>query len=201
MKVIKTTERPEERGLVQIGDNIKEFPQKLGRMIVNSRKKAMVVGFSALLIGGAILLNHTLFAATAPPDDYQVAGTGNGEAGADDNEAFFALAVIDRQRVRDEALELAMVVIDAGDSEDAAVQEALATVNRIAAEIEAEANIETLLRARGFEQVLAVISNDIVTITVLSSDGLMPNQLVQIKEVAYEQTGVHPLNIRIVERN
>jgi len=201
MKVIKTTERPEERGLVQIGDNIKEFPRKLGNMIVNSRKKAMVVGFSALLIGGAILLNHTLFANSAPPDDYQVGGPENGQAGVDDNEAFFALAVIDRQRVRDEALELAMVVIDAGDSEDGAVHEALANVNRIAAEIEAEANIETLLRARGFEQVLAVVSGDGVTVTVLSADGLMPNQLVQIKEVAYEQTGVHPLNIRIVERN
>jgi stage III sporulation protein AH len=200
MKVIKTTEKQQQRGLVHIGDNIKEIPQKFTRFITANRKKSLVVACSVLLIGGAIMLNWTLFGGPGTaPDDFDTGASGGTYVPGDDG-SFFALATIDRQRARDEAREVFQTVIDSSEIDEDARITAVSGMNRIAEQIEAENNIETLLRARGFENSIAVVSDATVTITVQTDDTLMANQLVQIKEIAVEQTGANPLDIRIVER-
>ena len=201
MKVIKTTERQQQRGLVQIGDGIKDFPQKIGRYISTNRKKALVVACSTLLIGAAVLLNWTLFGgANRVPDDYDTGAAGDTYDPGTEVGTFFAMETINRQRARDEAREVFQTVIDSSDAEDQARVDAMAAMNRLAEHIEAENNIETLMRARGFEDSIAVVSDAGVTIIVQTEDTLMANQLVQIKELAFEQTGVNPLDIRIIER-
>ena len=65
--------------------------------------------------------------------------------------------------------------------------------------MEAEANIETLIEAKGFEECVAVIKDDSVSI-VVKSDGLQAAQISQINEIVYEQSGISPVNVKIIQR-
>ncbi|MBO5326840.1 MAG: SpoIIIAH-like family protein, partial [Clostridia bacterium] len=60
-------------------------------------------------------------------------------------------------------------------------------------------NIETLILAKGFEQCVAVINGDTCSVVVNGTE-LQENQISQINEIVYEQTGIKPTNIRIVTK-
>jgi len=113
---------------------------------------------------------------------------------------YFAVSVINRQRARDEALHLLQSVIETSDNVPAAQAQALYDVIQIAIEIEREANVEALIKAKGFTECVAVISGEIANI-IVKTEGLMPNEVAQIKEIVFEQAGILPMNIKIIERN
>ena len=92
------------------------------------------------------------------------------------------------------------LVIDSDSAIESAKQEAIADVSRIADEIAAEANIETLIKAKGFEECVAVISDGNANIVVRTDDALMQNEVAQILEIVVEQSGISPENIKITEK-
>ena len=53
--------------------------------------------------------------------------------------------------------------------------------------------------AKGFEECVAIISGDNASI-IVKSDGLLPNEVAQITEIVYEQAGILPTNMNIVEK-
>lgn len=120
------------------------------------------------------------------------------ESGADD-ENFFAQAVISRERVRDEAIDVLRELAEDDTADAAAKQEAYEQMNRLAEEISSEVNIENLVKSKGFEQCVAVVSGEDVNV-IVRSDGLTPGEVAQIKEIVYLQTGVVPGNVKIIER-
>jgi stage III sporulation protein AH len=65
--------------------------------------------------------------------------------------------------------------------------------------MENETNIETLIVAKGFEECVAVISGDSASV-VVRSDGLAAAQISQINEIVFQQSGILPVNITIIER-
>ena len=77
---------------------------------------------------------------------------------------------------------------------------ALADISRIALEIEQEANIESLVMAKGFENCLAVINGDTISV-IVETDGLLANQVAQIKEIVFSETGISPVGIKIIEKS
>ena len=81
----------------------------------------------------------------------------------------------------------------------AAKEQALADIATIAATIETEANIESLIKAKGFEECVAVINGDKANI-IVKSDGLKPNELSQILEIVYLQADILPANVTISEK-
>ena len=93
---------------------------------------------------------------------------------------------------------LQTVVASAAD--ETSREQASADISRIAAEIETEASIETLIKSKGFEECVAVISDGGASV-IVRSDGLLPNELSQIKEIVWEQAGIDPLNIKIIEKS
>ena len=90
-------------------------------------------------------------------------------------------------------------VVDNQSSTEAAKNEALAEINKLATVMATEANIETLIVAKGFEECVAVISGNGASI-VVKSEGLQAAQISQINEIVYEQAGILPVNIKIIER-
>ena len=170
----------------------------------------IVIVLSVLLIGAAVFVNWTIFGGNnndtpANDDPSSMVGnnTSNGQntnAGNTDESAdFFAASQIERQRARDEAIEVLQNVVDDATSLDAAKEQALAEIAAIAANIETEANIESLIKAKGFEECVAVISGDKANI-VVKSEGLRPNQLSQILEIVYLQADILPANVTISEK-
>ena len=178
----------------------------------------IVIVLSVLLIGAAVYVNWSIFGGDKggdlPTDNNGGSalvggntdnGNGNGNVNVnggqntDETVDFFAASQIERQRARDEAIEVLQSVVDDATALDSAKEQALADIAAIAANIETEANIESLIKAKGFEECVAVISGDKANI-VVKSDGLRPNQLSQILEIVYLQADILPANVTISEK-
>ncbi len=175
----------------------------------------LVIVLSVLLIGVAVYINWTLFGGAGDVNDPSAnqgdvnAGTlnsGNGDStpadgdNTDEDEAsFFAASQIERQRARDEAIEVLQSVVEDSAALDVAKEQALADIAAIAATIETEANIESLIKAKGFSECVAVINGDKASI-IVRSDGLKPNELSQILEIVYLQADILPANVSISEK-
>lgn len=174
-------------------------------------KRTTVLAACILVIGVAGFLNvrYSNPAKTIPPidPDNKVGAT---SLSADDvnmenvvvesNDDYFALAVINRERVRDEAIEMLKDVAGSDSTDVSAKNEAYVEMTRMAGEIASEANIESLVKAKGFSECVAVISNDTANV-IVETEGLSINEVAQIKEIVYLECGVLPDNIKIIEKS
>ena len=88
-------------------------------------------------------------------------------------------------------------MVESESANEATKTEALLEIAELARAMEAEANIETLVLAKGFQQCVAVINGDTCSV-VVSGDELQPAEISQINEIVYEQAGIAPTNVRIV---
>ena len=121
------------------------------------------------------------------------------DAQTDQSGTYFSATQVSRQRARDEALEVLQSVVDNKESSETVKTEALAGIAAIADEIQKEANIESLVTAKGFEQCVAVISGEKVQI-VVKAEELQPAQIAQINEIVYAQTGIAPTGVTIINK-
>ena len=116
-----------------------------------------------------------------------------------EEDGYFSATQVSRQRARDEALEVLQSVVDSESADEATKTEALLEIADLARAMEAEANIETMVIAKGFERCVAVINGDTCSVVVNGTE-LQENQISQINEIVYEQAGILPANIRIVTK-
>lgn len=170
------------------------------------KRRNVIIVAVVLLLGVAVYVNYRWF--YNPTDDIGY-GQNNGQStpadanGDNGNTAndYFAAADLSRQQARDEALEVLQAAVSTSGDDKEKLQNTLAQISRIAEDIENEANIETLLLAKGFTQCVAVINGDSASIIVSADgDGLLPTQLAQISTIVYEQTGILPANVTIIEK-
>ncbi|MBQ4561831.1 MAG: SpoIIIAH-like family protein [Clostridia bacterium] len=183
--------------------NVKNKLSKTGEKIKSwftgeNLKRNIIVVASLGIIGGAVYLNWNYF---KPADSDNVAAQqGNSElVDTEYAESYFAMTEVSRQRTRDEALEVLQTIVDneATAQEDRAT--ALNAINVIAANIQSEGNIESLVVSKGFEDCVAVISEGNATV-VVKSDGLLENEITQIQEIVYTEAGILPENLKIIEK-
>lgn len=179
---------------------VKEFFLKIG-------KRNLIIIGAVVLVATAVCLNIALFNSNTKDgySGYQepsgvTGGTTANDTAQNVSDNYFASALVSRQRARDEALEVLQGVIDtAGNSEEVKTQ-ALSDISKLAMAIEQEANIETLIMAKGFQNCVAIINDESARI-IVSASGLTPAQLAQINAIVYEQSGILPVNITITEKN
>lgn len=168
-----------------------------------------VVGAVAL-IGVAAALNWMFFSSGADEGSYpsydQSAGmigqgdstdVGKQEAGEED---YFTTAELNRRQARDESLEVLQNVIDSELADEAVKTQAMEEMAAIASEIDAEANIESLLISKGFDDCIAILNGESINVVVKSEGELQPAQIAQINAVVFEQTGLEPVNVVINHR-
>ena len=164
-------------------------------------RRNLLIVCAVLLIGGAVALNFFFFAGD---DKVDYDGSGMTDANPDDTangntaDTYFAAAELSRDQARDEALAVLQTVLDSEDALEETKNQALSDISRIALEIEKEANIESLVRARGFEECIAVISGDSASVIVRSDAELLGSHVAQISEIVYEQAGILPTNLKIL---
>ena len=183
---------------VSVLDRVKDFFARIGR------RNLIIIG-AVLLVGVAICLNWVLFADTNDGGyDY---GDGSGTAGneVENTEtsevlAYFASTQVSRDRAREEALAVLQSVVDSADADSAERAQALEDIATIANNIEAEANIEAMVMAKGFEQCIAIIHDGMCTVIVMT-DGLLASHMSQINEIVYEQAGIKPVNVKYIQKN
>lgn len=192
---------------------LKEFGEKTLEMIKKLNRKAVIAAGAVVIIGVAVLLNFLLLPTDATKDKKKVdpavdlSDVAGAIAGADakdvsnnndDAEDVFAQMSLDRQQARDEAMEVLNAVAESDTAVDAMKEEAMNEIQKIAKDIECEANIESLIKAKGFEECVAVINGDSAQV-IVKTDGLMENEVAQISEIVYEQANVVPNNLKIIE--
>ena len=186
--------------------SVKEFFTKSG-------KRNLIIVCAVVLIGAAVWLNW-LFFANNDGDGFTYSG-GTGMSGELDNsknptsgddtdagktDSYFSTVQVSRQRARDEALEVLNAVLENQNATDAVKAEAVAEIKKISLEMEQEADIESLIVSKGFEQCVAVINGETASIVVKCAEKLTPAQLAQINTSVYEIAGIEPVNITIVGR-
>ncbi|MBQ6042868.1 MAG: SpoIIIAH-like family protein [Clostridia bacterium] len=118
------------------------------------------------------------------------------DAGED---SFFAVAVINRQRTRDSAMQTLKEIADSPDTMPDAREEALRSIATLVDEMNAEANIEMLVKSKGFEDCVAIVSDGKCSV-IVRSEGLMEDEVAQILTIAVEQSGVSAPGITIIEK-
>ena len=176
-----------------------------GGLLAKIGRRNLIVLAAVLLIGAAVAVNYFVFYGDNGKIDYGDSNMGDLNAGADagssdSNDTYFSAAVLSRQQARDEALEVLQTVLSNEDAQEETKAQALADISRIALEIEKESNIETLIRAKGFEECVAVISGDAASIIVKADGDLLSSHVAQIGEIVYEQTGILPVNVKILSK-
>lgn len=194
-------------------ESVKKFIEKVG-------KRNMIIAGAVLMIGLAVALNWAFFAKDNSGDGFSydasagmstnygtTLGTGTvgtetttQEAGQSSTDSYFSSVEVDRQRARDEALEVLNAVVENDKADEAVKAEALKEIAVIAKEMSDESNIESLLMSKGFEMCVAVINGDTANVVVKNDGPLKSAQLAQINAVVYEQTGIEPINITIVQK-
>ena len=182
-------------------DNTQDTPRSLWNRI---GKRNLMIMAAVLVIGAAVWLNWMLLSPEEGFDGYDQTG-GNGTVNdvstQTEGDTYFATMQVSRKRARDEALEVLQSVVDNADADEAVKAQALTDINRLALEMTAESNIETLVMAKGFEDCVAVINGDTATIVVKAKgDSLLANEIAQINEIVYEQAKIEPVNVKITER-
>ncbi len=203
MKIIKT-EKPENTAVTEY-----KVWNKVKGIFTKNVKRNVAILCTLVLIAGAVYLNWMLFAGTDDydPSDY-VSGNGSADNGnssgsSDENasaeDGYFALALIDRAEARAEALEVLASITTSEEATDEAKQNAYNDMAKIAKEIESEANIETLVKAKGFEECVVVISAGKANV-IVSGENLLVSEVAQIKEIVYSQASITPENITIIEK-
>ncbi|MBQ1435940.1 MAG: SpoIIIAH-like family protein, partial [Clostridia bacterium] len=106
-------------------------------------------------------------------------------------------ARLTRQKSRDEAAMLLKEII-ANKELSAEDKGAADRLSAMADAIEKEASVENLVRAKGFPDCVAYISDGSITLTV-KADGLEKTQIAQLKDIAVTQTGLSSDKIKILE--
>ncbi len=180
---------------------------KFRAIVVKIGKKNIAIACSVLLIGVAVLLNWLLFTPETAPEGYDGYDQPSGNisdnvtegSGSGDTDSYFSATLSSRQKARDEALEVLQAVVDSTSSTEAAKAEALESIATIADEIQKEANIESLIMAKGFEDCIAVLNGDSASIIVKSQD-LQAAEIAQINAIVYEQTGIVPGGVTIISK-
>lgn len=188
-----------------IRDKAKELLHKAG-------KKTVVTVCTVAVLGCMVILNVILFSGNqSSGKGMQLAVDLTSDTATEDTEStaelqagqmndYFTAMSLNRQQARDEAMEVLLSVAESQTALDEAKEAALNDISKLASDMEKETNIETMILAKGFTQCIAVISNDNCNV-IVESDGLQPGEVAQITEIVYEQAGIKPTNLKIVEKD
>lgn len=109
----------------------------------------------------------------------------------------FTTAKKDRENAYEKAEELVKETLKSDKLTDQDRASAVKKVEFLADRIEKESNIETLLKAKGFEKTVAVIGENTVSV-VVKSNGLTTAQTLQIQDIIIAETEIPLGNIKII---
>ena len=111
---------------------------------------------------------------------------------------YFAKAKLDRQKSRDEAVDIVKSSLSGSQIDEDSKKSALEQVNYISQSIAQETNIENLIKAKGFEECLCIIQNGECNV-IISPGSLDESSIITIRDVVSSQTNIPFSKIKIVE--
>lgn len=180
------------------------------------KRKHLVLGALVLALGAAVYLNWQ-FSSTGntldvsgvvdtnknlgdsqyvngaqsgePEDTAQVSASGN---------QYFVQARLNRQQARDAALAILKEAVDNSKATEASKKEAVDGQAKIAKNVETEANLENLIKAKGFTECMVTLENDSAVVTVATA-GLNASEVITIKDLVVTTAKIPVESVRIIE--
>ena len=137
-------------------------------------------------LGDAQFVNGTT--AEGDPADTDAAASGD----------YFAEARQNRQKARQEALDVLKDVINNVKADEASKKDAVSKSALIASQADTEAKIENLVKAKGFKDCVAVLGDADANVVVKTEKDLIESEVAQIKDIVMAQSKVSAENIKIV---
>ena len=184
-----------------------EVREKTKKVIGKLGKKSIITICTVLVLGCAVVLNVILYQNGQTEKQSNKLAIDLSEAGETTDTqtegtigAYFQSMSLNRKQARDEAMEVLQAVADSQTALDEAKEAAWSDMTKLATDMEKETNIEAMILSKGFSQCIAVISNDTCNV-IVESEGLNPGEVAQISEIVYEQAGIVPSNLKIVEKS
>ena len=179
------------------------------------RRKHIIIAGLAVLLGAAVYVNYlyttpqhieTADGAEAETARYgeirfvdaSTAGTSEISVEASTSDEYFAQARLDKQKSRDESIEVLQSFYYGGDSTPDELAVIAEDVRAVSGYVETEAKIENLLKAQGFTDALCYLTGSTANV-IVKTEGLDTAQAAQIKSTLLGEIAVPAENITIVE--
>ncbi len=113
---------------------------------------------------------------------------------------YFSTARLTRQQARDSAISLLKESTELENASTASLDTAMEEISVMAASSLEEAELETLIKAKGFADCVVFLSGDSATVAVSAPpDGLSAAAVARITEVLLSETGLSAEQIKIIE--
>ena len=175
-------------------------------------KKRIVVAAVLVLVGGAVFLNYRYASdakrvskvlgdstlVSAPGEETQ---EGENTPELTESSGYFATARLSRKQARDSAIELLHQAESDENAEETVQNEASEALQVLAAYTVAEAQIESLVTAKGYADCVAFMGEDSISVVVADADGLDKADVARIKDIVISETSYTTDQIKIMEAN
>lgn len=174
-------------------------------------KKHIILACLTLILGVAVYMNYAFasvedditaektMAEADSEDSAEAANYGDAAfVSAEGESDYFAQVRLARMTSRDEAAETLSAILGGGDlsdEENAAYTSEAMTLSKLS---ESESTIESLIKAQGFDDCVVYLNGTTANI-VVKSEGLVPEEAAQIKDILLTEVTIPAENIRIFE--
>ena len=187
--------------------NIFDFAKnmKFKKLNISLKKKHIAVTAMVLMLSGAVYVNYLYASGDIENfidvgknfgDSILVEGNLNEEIS--NSAEYFSEARVSRQKSRDEAVATIENLYGVAEDDSEQVSVLAEKAGEIASNMELENKIETMIKAKGFEDCIVYISGEYADVMV-QTEGLLPTEAAVIKEAIIQETSVPVENISIVE--
>ncbi len=167
-------------------------------------KHHVVLALMVVALGAAVWLNMKFSSnekylgdATLVNDNDLSSGEVVQTAAKAENSDYFEDAKKNRQKALSEAQELVEETLKSANATDSEREEAFKTTSEIAKRVEKANNMESLLKAKGFEKCVVIIGESDISV-VVKSEGVTTSQTLQIQDVVTAHAEIPLSNIKIV---
>ncbi len=169
------------------------------------KKKQLVLAGLVLMLAAAVYVNwqfnsNTLDNKQSITDenlgDAEYVGNDNVKI-TDEEEGYFEKTRSEREEARDELLEDLEEMQKDVESTDAEISNAVQKQVEILSYIETESNVETLVKAKGFEDCVCIVSEEGINVIVKATE-LKNADILQIQDVVLSQKKVTLDSIKII---
>ncbi len=171
-------------------------------------KKHIIVACLTLILGVAVYMNYAFASVeneitadniVADETAAEVANYGDAAfVSAEGENDYFAQVRLARMTSRDEAVETLSSILGGGDLSDEENATYTSEAMTLSVLSESENTIESLIKAQGFQDCVVYL-NDTSANIVVKSEGLIPAEAAQIKDILLTEVTIPAENIRIFE--
>jgi len=113
---------------------------------------------------------------------------------------FFVEYRLERDRLRSQEADYLREIINNPNASQESKDKAQKDLIALAEKVEKEMNVENLIKAKGFEDAVIILSGDSANV-IVRSEGLSTKEVAQITDIVTRTTGLSMDKITIVERS